>query len=577
MSTKRPADSGSRTQVNQPYEKRSGQVTLAEYLLDRLYDAGVEDMFCVPGDFLLGLLNFVEKSKIKYIGTCNELNAAYAADCYARVKGIGALATTYNVGELSAINGVAGSFAENVPVVKITGSPATSHFKRRTLLHHTLGDYRVSLDMFKAVTCDAVILDNIETAPELIDRVLTNCLRYKLPVYISVPSDMVKMKVPAPKTPFRPQPLQVSDPEALREAMGEIIRLLEDSEKPILIPGVEITRYNLRSQFQQVLEASGYPYSTMLLAKTCLDEDHPQFIGLYCGDRSREYVRKRVEEADCIVIFGEKLTDFNTGGFTALLDDHRTINVAHDHVRISYHKYPNVYLHDVLAELAKHIPSKDPATLDIQCASHGCVHRRNMDFVPEASRELTMARFFDRMTKFMKEGSIVIAETGSALFAAAETQMPRGSQFIGQTFYGSIGYTVGATLGACMGAPHKRVYLFIGDGSFQVTCQDMSTMIRYGCKPVVFLINNDGYTIERVIVDHDYNDIQPWKYHKLTEAFGGGQSFDCYTEGELEDALAKVEELNELAFVEVHFDRFDCNDALKKAGAAMARNNDLLE
>jgi indolepyruvate decarboxylase len=179
------------------------------------------------------------------------------------------------------------------------------------------------------------------------------------------------------------------------------------------------------------------------------------------------------------------------------------------------------------------------------------------------------------MSHFVENDSIVVAETGVSLFSAAEMLMPEGATFIGQTFYGSIGYTVGATLGASSAAPDRPTVLFVGDGSFQVTCQDLSTMIRHRLKPVIFLINNDGYTIERVIVDRPYNDIQPWHYHKLVDVFGGGLSLDVRTEGELEAALAQAAQADRLVFIEIHTGRLDCPEALRSAGRSMAKTNHL--
>ena len=179
------------------------------------------------------------------------------------------------------------------------------------------------------------------------------------------------------------------------------------------------------------------------------------------------------------------------------------------------------------------------------------------------------------MSHFIKDRSIVVAETGVSLFSAAEMLMPEGATFIGQTFYGSIGYTVGATLGAATAAQDRQTILFVGDGSFQVTCQDLSTMIRNKLRPVIFLINNDGYTIERVITDRSYNDIQPWHYHKLVEVFGGGPGLDVHTEGELEDALEKAAAADTLVFIEIHTDRLDCPESLRSAGRSMAKINHL--
>ena len=552
----------------------TSEITVAEYLLIRLKEIGVDHLFGVPGDFVLGFFNQLLKSDLKYVGTCNELNAAYAADGYARILGIGAFSSTYGVGELSAINGVAGAFAERVPVVVITGSPATVNFRTRPLLHHTLGDYQIPLRMYESITVASTQLVSSETAPVEIDRVLSACLSHQQPVYISLPADVVRMKCARPNAfhfPTHPR----SDQDALGESIKEAVGMLTSAQKPIVIGDVELIRFKLQKEFAGFLEKTGLPYVTMMLGKTLLSEQHPQFVGLFEGDRSRDYVRNRVESADCVLTLGVLMTDFNTGGFTTNLDNSKTINGNIGYVKIKHHYYENVHLHDFILGLTETLSRRDPATLDIQCASDNCVHRHSVPYRPDALKPLTIKRFFDRMSYFIESKSIVIAETGVSLFSAAEMLMPEGATFIGQTFYGSIGYTVGASLGAGMAAQDRRVVLFVGDGSFQVTCQDLSTMIRNRLKPVIFLINNDGYTIERVISDRPYNDIQPWHYHKLVDVFGGGLGLDVSTEGELDDALGKAAATDGLVFIEIHTARCDCPESLRSAGRSMAKTNEL--
>jgi TPP-dependent 2-oxoacid decarboxylase len=552
----------------------SSEITVAEYLLTRLKEIGVDHLFGVPGDFVLGFFNQVLKSDLKYVGTCNELNAAYAADGYARIRGIGAFSSTYGVGELSAVNGVAGAFAERVPVVVITGSPATINFRTRPLLHHTLGDYQIPLRIYEKITVASTQLVSAETAPAEIDRVLTACLSHKLPVYISLPADVVTMKCKRPNAFLFPTPAP-SDRDALREAIREALGMLDKAEKPVVIGDVELIRFKLQKEFAGFLNKTGFPYVTMMLGKGVLSGQHPQFIGLFEGDRSRDYVRKRVESADCILQLGSLMTDINTGGFTTNLDDAKTIRANIRSVKIKHHYYENVNLHDFILGLTKKLSRRDSVTLDIRRAADGCVHRHTEPYLPDAPKPLTIKRFFDRVSHFIKNNSIVIAETGVSLFSAAEMLLPEGATFIGQAFYGSIGYTVGATLGACMAAQDRQVVLFVGDGSFQVTCQDLSTMIRNSLKPVIFLINNDGYTIERVICDRPYNDIQPWHYHKLVDVFGGGVGLDVRTEGELEDALKKAAATDGLVFIEIHTGRLDCPDSLRSAGRSMAKASQL--
>lgn len=562
--------------------------TVARFLLHRLREIGCEHIFGVPGDFVLGFFNQILASEeVEYVGTCNELNAAYAADGYARIKGVGCVSTTYSVGELSALNGVAGSYAERVPVIKITGVPATKSFEERPLLHHSLGDYWAAYKCYSNVTVAQVLLTSPENAVRDIDNILQACLLHSAPVYIGLPTDLVDAKIttPIPKFAF-PTPTP-SDPCALEEAVLEALKMFRMSRRPLFIPGVEIDRQNLKKEFVELVSEAKAPFSTMMLSKAMIDETHPQYIGLYCGDRSRPYVRKRVEESDCLFILGERLTDFNTGGFSASLDKRNTIECFKDSVRIMFHVYHDVFIGDFIRELTSRLAAgttlKSIGAPDMIPATQGCVHRKHegesLSF-NNSDTPLTMSRLFDRMAYYIKPNAVVIAETGASLFSAAEVLLPHGAKFIGQTFYGSIGYTVGATLGVCIAAPERPVYLFIGDGSFQVTAQDLSTMLRYHCRPTIFLLNNDGYTIERVIVDRPYNDIQPWQYHKIAEIFSSDDSrsvsHDCYTESELETALADDAD-DTLKFIEVHLERWDCNESLRRAGVGMALANGLLE
>ncbi len=545
----------------------SGPFTVSDYLLVRLKQIGVDHIFGVPGDFVLGFLNQLLQSDVTYVGTCNELNAAYAADGYARIRGVGAVATTFGVGELSALNGIAGAYAERIPVVLIVGSPATAQFASHALLHHTLGDYQIPLRIFEKITTASTQLASAETAPAEIDRVLTACLVHQRPVYFSVPSDVALMACEQPGPfPF-PQP-EASSPEPLREAVDAVVAALAKAQRPLIIAGVELIRGKLQDEFAALLAASGLPFVTMMMGKTVLSETHPQYCGLFEGDRSIAAVRRRVAEADCVLELGVWLTDFNTGGFTTHLDDARTIQVGHGTVRVRQQNFLNVSLRDCMAGIARKMAPLAPAAF--------MPHVRMALEPPVSEDPLTEQRFFDRVGTFLADNAIVLAETGVSLFSVAELHMPEGATFIGQTFYGAIGYTLGATLGAAMAAPERRVVLFIGDGAFQVACQELSTLLRQHLRPIIFLLNNDGYTIERVICDHPYNDLQPWKYHALVDAFGGGGlALDVRTEGELETALERAAECETLVLIEVHTGRMDCSPSLQSAGKAMAAINNL--
>ncbi|EZG69130.1 indolepyruvate decarboxylase [Gregarina niphandrodes] len=557
-------------------------VKLGEFLCQRLKEAGCDDVFGVPGDFNLGLFNYIVASELNYVGCCNELNSAYAADGYARVKGLGCCATTYAVGELSAVNGIAGAFAESVPVVKIVGGPMRKHFKEMPLLHHTLGDYMTPYKMYEPITVDQCVLNDPRFAARDIDRVLTNCLLYKRPVYILVPSDMPDMEIDTTdvgewKTPVEP----ASEPSVLEEALEEVVERLRKAKHPVFVPGVELIRRGLQDYFQQLTTKSHIPYATMLLSKGLISETHPNFMGLYMGQRSLPEVREAIANSDCVVIIGEKLTDFNTGGFTSDFNPKSRIIINYDNVSVSSHSYNQVYIGEFLRRLVEMVPVFPDPAYEYPRAKYGCPNRRDSVISKVDEAKLDMRYIFKKLAKILPEKCILIAETGASMFSAAETMLPDGGTYIGQTFYGSIGYTVGSCLGACIalrekGDPSRRVVLSVGDGSFQLTAQEVSTMIRYNCNPVILLINNDGYTIERVITDNIYNDIQMWDYASLPKIFGGKQGIKATTHGEFDQALSHAtSNPDDLVFIEAVIGRLDCNRLLKCAGRMMAMNNKL--
>lgn len=551
------------------------------YLLWRLYQLGIDHIFGVPGDYAMGMFELISKSPIKYIGTCNELNAGYAADGYARIRGIGALAVTYGVGELSALNAVAGALSERIPLVVIVGVPPTSAFEGHKLLHHTMGSYNIPSEIFAKVTCAQALLMDVLSAPDHIDCVLAQCVMHQKPVYIAVPSDIVFQPCTPLKGPFpykmRPQSSRMS----LLEAVDEAAVMLNHAKHPIIIADVMVLRCKLQQELLFLIESSGIPFATMMMGKTVINERHPQFIGLYAGSHSRDRVRERVEKSDCILLIGAVLSDFNTGGFTTNLESSRVISIGDDHVSIKHHSYHNIWMGDMIRALTSRLLHRNVADdIYMTPASIACRHRPDLWDVESPSMNapnvpLKAKRFFDFVSKILPDNCIVLADLGECLFSLAETLMPSGATFIAQSFYGSIGYTVGATLGVCAAlenSPPRPVFLFVGDGSLQMTCQELSTIIRQGYTPFVFVLNNSGYSIERCILDGEFNSIAQWKYHLLPVVFGGSAGSDVNTEDDLQRAVRTAFEswLGQLHLIEVHVPSGDVSESMKAAGQSMA-------
>jgi indolepyruvate decarboxylase len=447
---------------------------------------------------------------------------------------------------LSATNAIAGAFAEKVPVVVISGSPDIKYHKEGTLWHHTLGDYTIPLKIYEKITIASEFIGDPEKAPEQIDRAIKACLLHSRPVYIELPMDIAVSKCSSPENllEIKGKP---SDNASLEQAVNETLEMLSGSKDPIILAGMEIDRFGLKKEVTDFIEP----------------EDHPQFIGLYQGKFTPDYIRERVEKADTILCIGALMTDANLGGFTANFKEDILILANQSSVKIRDKIYENVSLKDYIDKLVSTISKGNVKDYDIKSPGFSYYDPGTRKFSPVKGEKLNLSRLFKRMAHFIGKDDIILAETGTSLFSTPLMIMPGKTKFIGQSFYGSIGYTLPATLGSCMAAPDRRVILFIGYGSFQLTCQELSTIIREKKTPIIILINNQGYTMERLIHDGSYNDIQPWKNHLLPEIFNGIRGLEIYTEDELEKALKKAEKSNEATIIEVHLGKWECSESLK--------------
>lgn len=524
------------------------QTTVARYLIQRLEEAGLGHMFGVPGDYVLDFMDRVVESGIRLVGNCNELNAGYAADAYARIKGIGAVCVTYGVGGLSALNAACGAYAERVPVVFVSGAPNSAQRNAHTHMHHTAGGYEMQLEIYRKVTVDAAQLTNPYTAPDEIDRILVNCISERLPVYIEIPVDMVAAPCRCPVS-LDLHRTRRSDLRALADCVRETAAIINSAKNPFILAGMEIHRFGLAERLLRLAERAGIPYTTTIDGKSVLPENHPLFLGVYMGAMSRDEVRARLEGSDGLLSLGAMSTDINTGGFTAHLPVDCMVRAHLSKVQVRSHYYDHVWLGDFIDALGEALTERD------YLAGHPVdPHAPDGCFAAAPDDALGVARFYDRLNHFLDAEMVLVAETGDAMFAASELYVGEPAHFISQGYYLSIGYSLPAALGICLARPDKRVVLLQGDGSFQMTAQELSTLLRHGCNPIIFLLNNEGYGIERLIHDGPYNDIQQWRYHQLPAAFGGDAlGLEVKSEGDLEAALLAARQARDrLVFVNLH-------------------------
>lgn len=567
--------------------EESKEITVGDYLFQRLHEFGVRGVHGVAGDFNLSLLDLLEPNGLYWVGNCNELNAGYAADGYARMKAMSALITTFGVGELSALAAIAGSYSEHVPVVHIVGVPHTASQRQQLLLHHTLGngDFRVFSDMSKSVSETFAILDETADYAKEIDRVLRACWVRARPVYIALPTNTVYVKIDGSRLK-KPIPLDLDpNPEDVeQEVVDQILELMYKSQNTVILADACAIRHRVLDELNELVEKTKLPTFVTPMGKGAVNETLESFGGVYVGDVSRKDVKERVEGADLVLFVGGLVSDFNSGGFTFHIPRNKTVEFHSDHMKVRYSEFPGITMKYVMQRLIKQIDlSKIKVASTPRIENVLPVQERE-----STTQEITHAWMWPMLGQWLREKDVVITETGTANFGILETRFPAGVTAISQVLWGAIGYSVGALQGAALAVNElkadRRCILFVGDGSLQLTVQEISTIIRHGLTPSIFVINNGGYTIERKIhgAEAKYNDIHEWKYTKLLDVFNADpkNSMSCQVKTKSEmDQLLKDKTFGtgkRIELVEVFMPKHDAPRALEETAQKTERLNRML-
>jgi TPP-dependent 2-oxoacid decarboxylase len=540
----------------------SKSTSIGEYLIQRLYKYGVRHVFGLPGDYVLGFYDLLQQSKLRIINNCDEQGAGFAADAYARVRGLGAVCITYCVGGLKVANATAEAYAEKSPVVIISGAPGIKERSRNPLLHHKVREFDTQKKVFEQLTVASTVLSDLQTAFQEIDRVLHAALRYKRPVYIELPRDLVNEPGIA-----HHQPREVhegSDAHALEAALAEAQDMINGARKPVIIADVEVHRFGLQKVVMALAEKAKIPVATTLLGKSVIGEQHPYYLGVYEGAMGRERVRRYVEASDCVLLLGAFMTDLNLGVFTARLDPARSIYTTSEKLSIRYHSFDNVRFKDFMQGLLS-------LKLRRRVLPRLSFPRSSDSQVVPRPGPLTVKRLFEQLNSFLTESTVVVADVGDALFGAADLFIHHRTEFLGPAYYASMGFAVPASIGVQMANPKSRPLVLVGDGAFQMTGLELSTTLRYGLNPIVVVLNNRGYGTERQLHDGPFNDILPWNYHRIPELLGGGRSFVVNTEAELQEALTKAQQhTSSFCLLDVRLDPYDRSPALQRLTERLA-------
>lgn len=526
-----------------------GTYAVGDYLLDRLAELGVDRVFGVPGDYSLGFLDHVVAHRtVEWTGCANELNAGYAADGYGRLRRMAALSTTFGVGELSAINAIAGSFAEFVPVVHIVGAPGTTAQAAQRMVHHSLGDgvFTHFLGMHAGITCARAAL-TAATATAEIDRVLTAVRDHHLPGYLLVPADVAEHPVDPPSEPL-PERVTETDADVLAAFVDAARRLFDGATSPTdvaVLVGLLANRLDAGPQLFELIAAGPLPHATSLWAKSLVDESAPTFVGTYAGGLSDDVTRRVVESSSALVLAGVQFTDLNTGLFTHEITRQRTIEIGAVSASVGAASFAPLELRDAIAGLVPVVA--DLASRRSASSAMPASPAPPPRAAPPADTPLSQSALWDAVSGFLRSGDIVLADLGTSFFGMATSRLPHGVTFLGQPLWASIGYTLPALLGACLAEPERRGVLLIGDGAAQLTAQELATVLRHGLAPLVVVVDNDGYTIERAIhgPSQPYNDISRWDWTHAPAFFGDDGRADATrasTVGELRTALDRAQQ-----------------------------------
>ena len=537
-------------------------MTIPRYLAKRFRELDVGNAFGIVGDYALRLFSELDSEDFKVLVTTDEQGAAFAADAFARIRGFGVVAVTYGAGGLKVANAAANAWAEQVPLLIISGAPGISERINDRLLHHKVKDFDTQLRVFSELTCAQAVLSSPHSAAEEIDRVLRTMLSEQRPGYIEIPRDMVTINIDNSVGEIEPL-LPRLDQEALSEALNAVMTELESASTAVIHAGSMIERRKVQDDLYVFATTAGIPVATSSLARGVFPERHPLGLGVYLGAISPDNVLRKVEDADVILSLGVLQTDLTLGGFTANLDHKRKILCSDSDVTVGYRTYKDVPLWAFLPALTSAL---NGASLDI---SHESIPDRPT-FVP-ADTLLTVERTMAAISAHIDERHGLLLGPGEALFASVDMRVPAWCH--GSAYYATMGYAVAGALGSGIADPNHRPVVLVGDGAFSMTGLEAASCVFHGVPAVIIVLDNAGYGTQRPIIDGPFNDIPSLAVEKLIPVIGSGQGWLACTEVELDDALTKVFASNELGIIRVKLPKYGRSAALTRLGEALALNS----
>jgi indolepyruvate decarboxylase len=530
---------------------------VGQFLIERLKSVGARHAFGYPGDYVISFYDQLQNSDIELVTTTCERNAGIAADAYARINGIGVAVVTYCVGGFNIVDPTGCAFAEKSPVVIISGAPGLKEREDDLHPHHLVKEFECQHKIFSRITCANTVLRSPATAAYEIDRVLAACKYHKEPVYIEIPRDIVDKVISYDAWEQGTPPSNKSDPETLAEALQESVDWINRAERPMILAGVEVARFNFGKDLMKFAERLNIPIATTILGKSVVNERHPLSLGVFCGPLANDRCATLLNESDCVIMLGVEMTDVSMGFMPRKIIRRNAIISSCDETNVRSHSFRKVNFCDFFEKLSKSTYTRK--------AWQEVGEREIKKYVVDLNNKpLTTQRLFDKIDSIITDKMAIIADVGDSMFGSSGLTVNR-NHFLSPAFYNSMGFAIPGSLGAQCADSTLRCLAIVGDGSFQQTNNELSTIVEKGFNPIVIVINNGGFLTERFFKDGSYNNIRNWNYHKMTEVIGGGEGMLVRTEGELDLAMKKAIASKELFIINAVVDKNDSSPALKKA------------
>lgn len=539
----------------------NNQTTIAKHLVRRFHELGIDQGFGIVGDFALRLFGRLHEEGFSIRVTADEQGAGFAADAYARIKGFGVCAVTYSVGGFKVVNATAGAWAEQVPILVISGSPGIGERKNDPLLHHKVKNFDTQLRVFEDITVSQAFLDNPLTTAAEIDRVLSTIISQQRPGYIEIPRDMVDIPILDIETPLSIN-LPPVDKERLAVAVQMALDMLTDYGDAVILAGVMVARRNLGATLKAFSEQFSIPFATTSLSKGIVSERHPLALGVYMGAVSPQPIVNQVESAKPLIMLGVLYADLVMGGFTDNLNREHVIESCDDHTNIGLHTFKDVPLWAFLPALVDAASKKGHR-------EGGYSHQTYSHYLPTPDKELSVEKIMACVSSNIDEFDRLLIDPGDCLFASVDILST--SYSLASAYYASMGYAVPAALGAGLADRRFRPIVLVGDGAFLMTALETLHSAYHGLNPIIVIVDNKGYGTQRPMLDGPFNDIPLFKSELLTLSFGFGKGFVCATENDFHQSFLEAKNTDQLCIIRACVPQHQYSPALVRLTNALKK------